>query len=164
MHGRLQHLVHRSVLRAGNRHHEDPQRRDARLRSVPECRGRGGAGTGAHRFLQLRRGLPAQARHRDVRVHQGTISAHLSVHQHERPDVHRGIGAPARPLGHRRSHVLDRRRVAGDLRPVPPARKVRSRHPQSADHGGGKAEIETGRSAPELALHPLQVERQRRER
>ena len=30
--------------------------------------------------------------------------------------LHRGAGAPARALGHRRSDVLDRRRVAGELR------------------------------------------------
>ena len=38
VHGRLQHLVHRGVLRAGNRHHADAPGRHARLRSVPPRR------------------------------------------------------------------------------------------------------------------------------
>ena len=44
-----------------------------------------GADAGAHRLLQLRRGVPAQARRRDVRVHQGALPAHLSLHEHQRP-------------------------------------------------------------------------------
>ena len=38
-----------------------------------------------HRLLQLRRGVPAQARRRDVRVHQDEVPAHLSLHEHQRP-------------------------------------------------------------------------------
>ena len=51
-------------------HHENAQRRHARLRSLQERRRRGRARARAHRLLQLRRGVPAQARDRDVRVHQ----------------------------------------------------------------------------------------------
>ena len=71
VHGRLQHLVHPGVLRAGNRHHPHPPGRHARLRSVPPRRRRGRPVARPHRLLQLRRGVPAQARGRDVRVHQG---------------------------------------------------------------------------------------------
>ena len=44
------------------------------------------------------------------------LPAHLSLHQHQRPGAHRGAGAAARALGHRRGDVLDRRRDAGQLR------------------------------------------------
>jgi hypothetical protein len=39
----------------------------------------------ARGLLQLRRGVPSQARRGDVRVHQDALSAHLSLHEHERP-------------------------------------------------------------------------------
>ena len=162
VHRRLQHLVHRGLLRAGNRHHENAQRRHARLRSLQERRRRGRARARAHRLLQLRRGVPAQARDRDVRVHQVALSAHLSLHQHERADVHRRIGEAAGALGHRRGDVLDRRRFAGHIRAVPAARQVRCRASQPAGDGRREAALAPRCAAPQLALHPLQVERQRR--
>ena len=71
---------------------------------------RPGPSLGPHRLLQLRRGVPAQARRGDVRIHQAAVPAHLSLHEHERPRLQRGAGPPAGPLGHRRGDVLDRRR------------------------------------------------------
>ena len=85
-----------------------------------------------HRLLQLRRSVPAQARRRDVRVHQDEVPAHLPLHQHQRPGVHRREGPAAGALGHRRSHLLARWRVAGDLRAVPPARQLRQGDRQPA--------------------------------
>ena len=74
VHGRLQHLVHPGVLRAGNRHHAHAPGRHARLRSVPRVIDEAGPSLGPHRLLQLRRSVPAQARGRDVRVHQDAAS------------------------------------------------------------------------------------------
>ena len=45
-----------------------------------------------HRLLQLRRGVPPQARGGDVRVHQVALPARLPLHQHQRAGVHRGRG------------------------------------------------------------------------
>ena len=101
MHGRLQHFVHRCVLRARDRHHENAQCGHARLRPLQARRRRSGTRARADRFLQLRRGIPAQARDRDVRVHQEPLPAHLSLHEHERLDVHRGVGEAAGALRHR---------------------------------------------------------------
>ena len=42
------------------------------------------------------------------------LPAHLPLHEHQRPGVHRGAGAAPRALGHRRGDLLDRRRDAGD--------------------------------------------------
>ena len=162
VHRRLQHLVCRGVLRARDRHHQNAQRRHAGLRSLQERCRRGRARARAHRLLQLRRGLPAQARDRDVRVHQVALSAHLSLHEHERADVYRGIGEAAGALGHRRGDVLDRRRLAGHIRAVPAARQVRCRASKPARDGRREAARATRCSPPQLALHPLQVERQRR--
>ena len=101
-----------------------------------------------HRLLQLRRGVPAQARRRDVRVHQDEVPAHLSLHQHQRAGAHRGEGAAAGALGHRRGHLLDRRRVAGHLREVPAARQFRQGAGQPARDGRreGEAAAATCRS------------------
>ena len=101
-----------------------------------------------HRLLQLRRGVPAQARRRDVRVHQDEVPAHLPLHEHQRAGPQRGEGAAARPLGHRRSHLLDRRRLAGHLRALPPARQVRPGDRQPARHG--RREGQAGRDVPQL--------------
>ena len=57
------------------------------------------------------------------------LSAHLSLHEHQRPRLHRGLGATAGALRDRRSHVLDRRRDAGELRDVPEARRLRQGDP-----------------------------------
>ena len=62
VHRRLQHLVHPGLLRAGNRHHPHAPGRHARLRSVHARRRRGRPVARPHRLLQLRRGVPAQAR------------------------------------------------------------------------------------------------------
>ena len=52
------------------------------------------------------------------------LPAHLPLHEHQRPGAHRRAGAAAGALGHRRGDVLDRRRDAGELREVPPARQT----------------------------------------
>ena len=96
VHRRLQHLVQPGVLRAGDRHHPHAPGRHARLRPVHASDRRGRAVAGPHRLLQLRRGVPAQARRRDVRVHQDEVPAHLPLHEHQRAGVHRGAGAAAR--------------------------------------------------------------------
>ena len=70
VHGGLQHLVLPGVLRAGNRHHAHAPGRHARLGRVHAGRRRSRAVARPHRLLQLRRSVPAQARRRDVRVHQ----------------------------------------------------------------------------------------------
>ena len=53
--------------------------------------------------------------------------------------LHRGAGAAPGALGHRRGHLLDRRRHAGELREVPPARQVRRRARQPAGDGRREA-------------------------
>ena len=93
----------------------------------------------ADRLLQLRRGVPAQARGRDVRVHQDELSAHLPLHEHQRAGALGGAGAPAGALGHRRGDVLDRRRDAGELREIPAARAVRRRDREPARDGRREA-------------------------
>ena len=45
---------------------------------------RGRTFTGTRRLLQLRRGVLAQTRSRDVPVHQVPLPAHLPVHEHQR--------------------------------------------------------------------------------
>ena len=162
VHGGLQHLVQPGVLRAGNRHHAHASGRHARLRPVHASDRRGGSVAGARRLLQLRRGVPAQARRGDVRVHQDEVPAHLPLHEHQRPGAHRGEGAPARALGHRRGDLLHRRRLAGHLRAVPATRRLRQGAGQPAGDGRREGPARPRRAAPELALHPLQVERSRR--
>ncbi len=89
--------------------------------------------------------------------------AHLSVHEHQRAGAHRGAGAAAGALGHRRGDVLDRRRDAGELREVPPARRLRRWRSRNLRAMADEKRRSRPRSAvPELALHPVHLERQRR--
>ena len=69
---------------------------------------------------------------------------------------------PARPLGHRRGHLLDRRRDARQLRPVPAARRLRQGDREPHSGGGREARSRARRAVHQLALHPVQLERQRR--
>ena len=87
VHGRVQYLVRRGVLRPGDRHHADAAGRHARLRAVPARDRRGRSVAQPRRLLQLRRGVPPQAGSRDVRVHQDELPAHLPLYEHERPGV-----------------------------------------------------------------------------
>ena len=146
VHGGLQHLVRPGVLRPRDRHHPHAPGRHARLRSLPPRRRRSRPVARAHRLLQLRRGVPPQARGRDVRVHQARLSAHLSLHEHQRPRVHRGAGPAAGALGDRRGHVLDRRRDRRELRALPAARRFREGDPQPALRG--RREAGGGRDLP----------------
>ena len=111
---------------------------------------RSGPSLGAHRLLQLRRGVPAQARRRDVRVHQDAVSAHLSVHEHQRPGAHRSAGPAAGALGHRRGDVLDRRRHPGKLRAIPAARTSSTSRSRNAARRWPTKSGASGRDVPFL--------------
>ena len=93
---------------------------------------------------------------------KSTLPAHLSLHEHQRPRVHRGRGAAAGALGHRRGHLLDRRRDAGELRQVPAARRLRQGDPQPARRRRREAARRARRAVHQLALHPVHAQRQRR--
>ena len=90
------------------------------------------------------------------------VPAHLSLHEHERPGLQRGAGPPAGSLRHRRGDVLDRRRHAGELREVPAPRRFRQGDPQPGLRDGREARRRARRAVHQLALHPLQPQRQRR--
>ena len=72
-------------------------------------------------------------------------------------------GATSRALRHRRSDLLDRRRHAGELREVPAAR-ASSTSPSRNLRAMADEKRRSGRrrAVSQLALHPLQLERQRR--
>ena len=133
VHRRLQHLVRPGLLRAGNRHHPHAAGRHARLRSVHARDRRGRPVARPDRLLQLRRSVPPQARDRDVRVHQVALPAHLPLHEHQRARVHRGAGR-----GGWCDSGIDEvtfsidGATAGELRQVPPARRLRQGDSQSA--------------------------------
>ena len=162
VHGGLQHFLQPGGLRPGNRHHAHAPGGHARLRFVHESDRRGGAVARTHRLLQLRRGVPSQARRRDVRIHQDEISAHLSLHQHQRPRLHGRESPAAGAIGHRRGDVLARWCVAGHLRAVSPARQLREGDRQSARARRRARQARTAHAVHQLALHPVQVERLRR--
>ncbi len=63
--------------------------------------------------------------------------------------------------GHRRGHVLDRRRNGGELRDLPQARRFRQGDPQPAIRGRREARNRLRPAVPELALHPVHPQRQR---
>ena len=71
-------------------------------------------------------------------------------------------GAAPRALGDRRGDVLDRRRYARVVRQVPPAWPLRPRDRDADRHGRREAPRRAGSALPELALHPVRLERQRR--
>ena len=113
VHGGLQHLVHRGVLRAGNRHHADAPGRHARLRPVPARRStRSGRRSAASTSSTTARRSCTSAPIEMCEYIKAQLPAHLPLHEHQRPGVHRGAGAAARALGHRRGDLLDRRRDA----------------------------------------------------
>ena len=64
--------------------------------------------------------------------------------------------------GHRRGDVLDRRRHAGELREVPAARRLRQGDPQPAARWPTRSGSRPRRAVPQLALHPVHAQRQRR--
>ena len=146
-HRRLQHLVRAGLLRAGDRHHPHPSGRHARLRAVQAGRGRSWPVARPNRLLQLRRSVPAQARRRDVRVHQEQVPAHLSLHQHQRPGLHRGTGPAAGSVRDRRGHVLDRWRDAGELRQIPAPRGISTRRSRTCASPSTKSAT-LGRDVP----------------
>ena len=95
VHRGVQHLVRPGLLRAGNRHHPHPPGRDARFRPLHAGRRRSRPVARPDRLLQLRRGVPPQARGGDVRVHQVALPARLPLHEHQRARVHRRRGRAA---------------------------------------------------------------------
>ena len=126
-------------------------------------RRRGRAVARPHRLLQLRRGVPAQARARHGRVHQVALPAHLSLHEHQRPgaDAKSGARRLARSGidevtfsidgARRRRYVQYRQR--GDF-----AKAIRN----LAAAGRREADARARRPVRQLALHPLHAQRQRR--
>ena len=67
----------------------------------------------------------------------------------------------ARAVGHRRDDVLARRRLAGRLRALPPARQLREVDGDDARRHRREAPPRARRAGHQLALHPVQLERQR---
>ncbi len=112
-----------------------------------------------HRLLQLRRSVPAQARRRDVRVHQGEVPAHLPLHEHQRPRAHRGEGRASSHSG------IDE--VTFSIDGSSQDTYVRYRQRGNFDKAMAnlramvdeKRKHRPRRAVPELALHPLQLER-----
>ena len=69
---------------------------------------------------------------------------------------------PPGPLRHRRGHLLDRRRDAGELRQIPAARRLRQGDRQPALRRRREARARARRAVHQLALHPVHAQRQRR--
>ena len=163
VHGRLQHLVHPGVLRAGNRHHPHAAGRHARLRAVParHRRSRPDARTASTSSTTARRSstsapsrCASTSRRSFPHIYLYTSTNGLAFTEAQaRRLVHSGIDEV--------TFSIDGATQA-TLRTVPPARQVRRRDQQPAGDGrredGGRAR----RAVSELALHPVHVERQRR--
>ena len=75
------------------------------------------------------------------------LSAHLPLHEHQRAGAHRGAGAPAGALGHRRGDVLDRRR---DARRATCKYRQRGRFDVAIAHAAGDGRREAPRRAATL--------------
>ena len=69
--------------------------------------------------------------------------------------------AAAGAVGHRRDDVLARRRLAGRLRALPAARQLREVHAMMRAAIDEKRAPRARRAGHQLALHPVQLERQR---
>ena len=123
---------------------------------------RGGPVARTDRLLQLRRSVPAQARGRDVRVHQVEVPAHLSLHEHERPGASPRSGrggwfARGSTRSRSRSTAPRRRATCSTASAATLTRRSRTcarRSTRSAER--------PRRAVHQLALHPLHLERQRR--
>ncbi len=115
------------------------------------------------RLLQLRRGVPAQARHRDVRVHQGEvsrISTSTRARTAWRSPRNRSDGSCTRGSTRSRSRSTARRpesyvkyRQRGDF-----DKAIRN----LTRRGRREAQRRPRRAVHQLALHPLHPQRQRR--
>ena len=91
------------------------------------------------------------------------LPEHLPVHEHQRPcAVARSSPVASCTPGSTRSPSPSMAPTQAELRAVPAAREARRRLPQSPGDGRRKATNGTRPAVPQLALHPLQVERQRR--
>ena len=116
-----------------------------------------------HRLLQLRRSVPAQARDRDVRVHQvATFRTSISTRaptawrfteEQARRLVHSGIDEVTFSIDGATQASYEKYRQRGKL-DVALAQPPRDGRREAADR--------TRPAVPELALHPVRVERQRR--
>ena len=163
VHGGLQHLVHRGVLRAGNRHHPHASGRHARLRPVPPRRRRSRArrssastsSTTAKRSSTSARSRCASTSSRrfpHIYLYTSTNGLALPEAQARRL-VHSGIDEVtfsidgATPESYVKYRQRGRFDVAiANLRAM--ADEKRRSRPRPA--------------VPQLALHPVHVERQRR--
>ena len=164
VHRRLQHLLRTGVLRARDRHHANAP---GRACSTSSCSRRvvdeAGPSLVPHRLLQLRRGVPAQARGRDVRVHQAQLSAHLSLHEHQRAGLHRGAG---------RGGWSARGSTKSRSRSTAPPPESYANYRQRGDFekairnlrcaADEKRAIGPRPAVHQLALHPVHAQRQRR--
>ena len=151
------------VLRAGNRHHPHAPGRHARLRSVPPRRStrparRSSASTSsttAKRSCTSARSRCASTSSRASRTSISTRAptAWRSPRTQARRLVHSGIDEV--------TFSIDGA-TAGQLREVPAARRLRHGDRQPAGDGRREAPSRPRPAVPQLALHPVQVERQRR--
>ena len=117
---------------------------------------------GPHRLLQLRRGVPPQARRGDVRVHQGRTSrtsistraptAWPSPRSRSRRLVRSGIDEVTFSIDGATPESYAKYRQRGDF-----DKAIR----EPARRGGREARSRPRRAVHQLALHPLQPQRQR---
>ena len=115
------------------------------------------------RLLQLRRSVPAQARDRDVRVHQGALSR-TSTSTRARTGSRSPKTRPARLVHSGIDEVtfsIDGA-TRGELRQIPPARRLRQGDSQSHARRPTRSARRPRRSVHQLALHPVHAQRQRR--
>ena len=164
VHRGLQHLVLPGLLRARDRHHPHAPGRHARLRPVPprHRRGRADARRASTSSTTARRSCTSApsrcastSRPSFPHIYLYTSTNGLALTEEQ--------GAPPGALRHRRGHLLDRRRHAGQLRALSPARHVRRRARTTCARWPTRRR-RSGRDVPQtqLALHPVQLERQRR--
>ena len=161
VHGRLQHLVLPVLLRARDRHHAHAPGGHARLRPVPARRRRGRAALGRIDFFNYGEAF-LHKRAVEMCEYIKTRFPHIYLYTSTNGlALNRGQRAAARPLGHRRSDVLDRWRHART-----PTRATGSGATstwRSPTCGAGRREAAHGarRAVHQLALHPVHLERQR---
>ncbi len=131
VHGRLQHLVRPGLLRAGDRHHAHAPGRHARLRAVHAASStRPGRRSAASTSSTTARPSSTSARSRCASTSSRAFRTSTSTPARTASRFTEEQVAAARALGHRRGHVLDRRRDGGELRAVPAARRLRQGDPQ----------------------------------
>ena len=139
--------------------------RHARLRSVPPRRRRGRRRRSVRiDFFNYGEAFLHKRAVEMCEVHQVATFPHIYLYTSTNGlALDRSAGAPARALGHRRGDVLDRRR---DARKATCKYRQRGRFDLAIAnlraHGRREARGGPRCAVPQLALHPLQLERQRR--